>query len=101
MTKQFRILLFLFGLSSIFACKDSATNNSTNKTVYFLVSEINTKHHDSYILPLSNPDDIKHARDIIASPGSTSSKIVVAKIAKGSGNGTYVNKDLIGRKTWS
>ncbi len=99
MIEKFKILLFAFVIVMLFGCKDAATDNNTNKPVYFLVSEINPTHNDSFILPLTNPEDIKHAREIISNPGSTKTKIVVAKIAKG--NGPYVNKDLIGGKTWS
>lgn len=55
--------------------------------VYFVVSEWpgQETHHDSYLLPLTQPDDIAHARDLIArGPEAAGATIVVAKIAAGS-----------------
>jgi hypothetical protein len=34
-------------------------------TVYFLVGEINPYYNDCYVLPLDEPSDIAHARDLI------------------------------------
>ena len=50
-------------------------------TVYFLVSEITPTHNDSYILPLTDADDIAQARALIADPDNTPAKIVIASIA--------------------
>ena len=37
-----------------------------SETIRFLVSEFDTPvHGDSYVLPLSDPDDIAHARQVI------------------------------------
>ncbi len=78
-------------------CNDLGTPSATT---YFLVARINpTEQDESYILPLSDPQDIATARSIIA--GTISPKIVVAKIAPGSGTNTYVNKELIGGRTWN
>ncbi|MCL4548251.1 MAG: hypothetical protein M1495_06755 [Bacteroidetes bacterium] len=99
MNKLHKIFLFTTFLFVLFACDNAVTDMPEDKTVYFLVAETNPNHNDSYILPLTKPEDIKHAREIIGGTGTTSNKIVVAKIAKG--NGAYVNKDLIGGKTWS
>ncbi len=77
-------------------------NPGESDFIYFLVSEKHPLHNDSYILPLSKPEDIAKARLIINNPSSVSETIVVARIAKGSGNGTYFNKDLVGGgKRWS
>ncbi|MCC6153296.1 MAG: hypothetical protein IT367_06030 [Candidatus Hydrogenedentes bacterium] len=63
-------------------------------TVYFLVSEITPAHNDSYILPLTDADDIAQARALIADPDNTPSKIVVASIAPCE-NCDYPNRDLL------
>ncbi len=74
-------------------------------TVYFLVSETGEAvHQDSFVLPLTKPEDIAAARAIVAdrAKGLDTSKIVLASIAKGLGDGTYVNRDFFaGSRTWS
>ncbi|MCK4763781.1 MAG: hypothetical protein KAW12_16385 [Candidatus Aminicenantes bacterium] len=73
-------------------CKKSTAPGSG--VVYFLVSEINPFHGDSFILPLTDPEDIEFAEKIVADINSTTSRIVSARIARGSGGGSYLNKDL-------
>ncbi len=75
-------------------CKKSSEEEPENGTVYYLVSEINLNHMDSYILPLRDPDDIADADDIVN--GISRNRIVVAKIDYGNGDGIYLNKDLAG-----
>jgi hypothetical protein len=72
-------------------------------TVYFLVSEITPDHGDSYILPLTDPDDIAQARAIVADPEAAAARIVVASIAPcGEGECRYRNRDLLqDGKRWS
>jgi len=52
---------------------------------YFVVAEFpgHELHHDSYILALTNTDDIAHARALISSEPELESRLVVAKIAAG------------------
>lgn len=70
-------------------------------TAYFLVSELNPVHGDSYVLPLTDPDHIAQARAIIANPGATKAKIAVAHIAPCRPCGCR-NRDLLqGGKRWS
>ena len=70
-------------------------------TVYFLVSELTPAHGDSYVLPLTNPDDIAQARAIIADPEGSAARIVVAKIAP-CGECAYINRDFLnGGRPWS
>jgi hypothetical protein len=79
-------------------CKKSS--ESISSTVYFLVAEIIPNHGDSYILPLTDPEDISRAESIIN--GTHNSQIVNARIARGSGDGNYLNKDLAGSgRVWS
>ena len=70
--------------------------------VYFVVSEINpiTVHGDSYLLPLENPADISHARDLIALGPSIGGAIAVAHIAAGPDG---INRDVLapGEPLWS
>ncbi len=69
------------------------------KAAYFLVSS--PTHGDSYVLPLTRAEDITMARAIIADPESVTSRIVVARIAKGGGEGRYHNRDILGKREWS
>ncbi len=82
-------------------CKKLPAEESGISTVYYLVSEIVPNHYDSYILPLTGSDDILIADRII--DGSERIKIIVAEIDKGSGDGVYLNKDLVGpdNRIWS
>lgn len=67
---------------------------SYGETVYFLVAEVNTPvYNDSYILPLTEPNDIAHARDLIAYGASTGQSVVVATVACGS---DCINRDYLG-----
>ncbi len=50
------------------------------ETVYFLVAETNIHHGDSYVLSLTEPNDIAHARDLIRNGPSAGQPIVVAQI---------------------
>ena len=74
-----------------------------NNYTYFLVSEIISNHHDSYVLPLSKKENIEFARKIIDDPTSVSSTIIVAKIDYWSGEGEYISKDIIlpSKRIWS
>ena len=80
------------------------TDAPTAGTVYFLVTEIGEAvHKDSFVVPLTKPEDIAAARAIVAdrAKGLETSKIVLARIEKGSGDGTHANRDLVGERTWS
>ncbi len=62
---------------------------------YFLVAEPDFAqvHGDSFVLPLTDPDHIAHARDLILrGPEKAGEPIVFAEIGAGSGNG--INRDL-------
>ena len=64
-------------------------------TTYFLVAERPGQefHRDSFVLPLTEGDDVSHARDLISlGPDSAGSAIVFAKIAAGSDG---INRDLL------
>lgn len=93
-------VLFLAGAAGMFlflilfpGCKKSTA--ADNGVVYFLVSEITHFHGDSFILPLSDPEDIAAAEKIVNDIDSTTTRIVSARIARGSGDGKYLNKDLL------
>lgn len=70
------------------------------ETIYFVVVESGGfSHFDSYILPLSNPADIQHARDLIAEGPAAGAQIVTARIAPGADG---INRDLLNLETpWS
>lgn len=66
--------------------------------VYFLVSDPDGPHGDSYVLPLHRPEDIAHARALIAD--RETEPIVLARIARGAGDPP--NQNLAGDgETWS
>ena len=78
-----------------------ASTAVTSETILFLVAEPFIQHHgDSYVLPLSDPEAIAHARDLIDSGARIGPTIVVAHIAEGA-NG--INRDLLapGEPEWS
>lgn len=70
-------------------------------TVYFLVAETPGEevHHDSYVLPLSDPAQIAHARALIDGT-ATDAKIVTARIAEGA-NGVNRDYRAVGTPAWS
>ena len=55
-------------------------NQLYGETIYFLVAETTPVHSDSYVLPLTEPSDIAHARDLIKYGSSVGQSIVVAQI---------------------
>jgi hypothetical protein len=69
--------------------------------VYFLVSERETFHGDSFIIPLTDPEHIAHARALIQNPDTTDAPIVTAAIERCDAcNG--VNRDMLnGGARWS
>jgi hypothetical protein len=79
----------------------ASTRDLEAGVVRFLVGESGSAfHNDSYVLPLSAPADINHARKLIAMGPSAGAAIAVANIAKG-GNG--INRDYLatGAPAWS
>jgi hypothetical protein len=71
-------------------------------TVLFVVAEKpgTETHHDSFVLPLSDPADVAHARDLIArGPDAAGSSIVFAEIAAGA-DGVNRNVVVPGRPLW-
>ena len=59
------------------------------------------EHGDSFILPLSEPDDIAHARDLIArGPEAAGAPLVFAEVVAGSDG---INRDVLaeGEPLWS
>ena len=68
--------------------------------VYFVVSEIDPVHGDSYILSLEDATDIAHARALIASGPAAGAPIVVAHIAAGADG---INRNILapGAPLWS
>jgi hypothetical protein len=69
--------------------------------VYFLVGEINPLNNDSYVLALSNPADIAHARDLIGYGPGIGDGIVVATIVRSNPNGLNRNYVREGLPGWS
>jgi hypothetical protein len=70
---------------------------------YFLVSELPGRavHHDSFVVPIEKPEDIAHARDLIArGPEEAGDAIVVARWDAGADG---INRDLLkpNRPEWN
>lgn len=63
---------------------------SYGETVYFVVGEINPNHNSSYVLPLTDSNDIAHARDLVKRPDIVLEPYVVAKIECGA---DWINKN--------
>jgi PKD repeat protein len=76
--KLFSIFFILLFLCVTFS-------QSSASTVYFLVGELPglPPRYESYVIPLSDPADIAHARDLITYGPGVGNAIVAAKIAKG------------------
>jgi hypothetical protein len=82
---------FLVGLAAITVAGRPASAGVT----YFEVAEPagRATHHDSYVLPLTRPDDVQHARDLIArGPEEAGASIVFAGIAPGADG---INRNLL------
>jgi hypothetical protein len=77
-------------------------SSAAAETVRFVVAERpgTVVHGDSYILPLSDPGDIAHARALITAEPGTLASIAVANIAPGADG---VNRDWMApsRPEWS
>jgi len=73
------------------------------ETVYFLVGEIYPYHNDCYLLPLDNPSDIEHARDLIKYGPGIGGAIVVGYVYPGYGGGININRNYLqaGMPSWS
>jgi hypothetical protein len=71
-----------------------ATATAHGGTVYFLVAEPpgRVANGDSYVLPLTRPEDVAHARRLIAKGPDAGAPIVVAAIAAGADG---VNRDYL------
>ncbi len=75
------------------------------ETVYFMVAEIGMPlHNDSYVLALKDPDDVEHARNLIAYGPAIGKAIVIASIDHWNpNNGINMNRDYLhpGLPAWS
>lgn len=88
---------------AVFACVGLLTSTASAGTAYFVVAERPevAEHRDSYVLPLSDPDHIAHARDLIRrGPEAAGEPIVVAKISPGADG---INRDhlAVGAPEWN
>ena len=86
-----------------FAAVALAGRPASAGVTYFEVAEPAGRgvHHDAYVLPLTEPDDIEHARDLIArGPDAAGASIVFAGIAPGADG---INRNLLapGQPQWS
>ncbi len=95
--------LYLFSLMVVLtSCNPDNFENPDPGIVYFMVTEYpNVNRGDSYILPLTDPDHIQTARDIITNPQDSPDRIAVARIERQPDNLLIKNKDLLQDITWS
>ena len=95
-----RLVVACLAVAALAVC--GCGGSSAPGPVYFLVAEVVPQHGDSFLLPLTAPDDIARARELAASPHPQPPTIVVAQIASGNSDGQLVNRDLLhGGKPWS
>src|SRR5688572_918538 len=83
------------------SASDLGATNLQSESVRFLVGEINPgRHYDSYVLTLSDPAAIAHARDLIEFGLDAGQAIVVADVAQGRDG---INRNYIapGAPLWS
>lgn len=92
------LILTFAGIS----CKTNSFEDITEaEPVYFKVGETEHVRGDSFIISLTDPDHIAHARALIEDPSTITDRIVVARIVRQTGNEEYLNKDLDKNLVWS
>ena len=93
-----------FTLLTVFlvSITEGFVSRSVSDTVYFVVAEPPDKRvvNDSYVLPLTHPEDIAHARALIRQGISIGGALVGARIAAGADG---INRDYlaVGAPQWS
>jgi hypothetical protein len=93
-------IICLLIIALVLGCREDATNKLTPdpSLVYFLVGEINANNNETFILPLTNPQDIQAARAYLE---NGEKKIVLAKISADNKKSYSLNKDLLNNRSWS
>jgi hypothetical protein len=92
-------ILFLLLITSLLSCNDDDNKPVTDPNlVYFLATETDPHIGESYILPLSDPEDIAEARAIIA---NKEKRIILAEISNDPNDNYTINKDVLRNKKWS
>ncbi len=86
----------LFALG-IVCCEDEKDEDGV---VYFKVGEMTESHGDSFILPLTDAEDIAHARSLIDNQDQDG-RLIVAKVVEAAESDVYKNKDLNSDQVWS
>jgi hypothetical protein len=80
----------------------AASTASLAAPVYFLVSRLpdQIEHGDSFVLPLEDPEDIAHARQLVRRGRDAGNYLVAADIVAGADN---INRDILapGKPAWS
>lgn len=98
-----RLISLLMASCLVFSCAEddevTFTPVPNPDFVYFLVEDPANVHNDSFILALTDPDDIAEARAMVADPSLR--KIIQAEITKDPRVNYYRNRDLVGNRTWS
>ena len=102
MRKYFRLILAA-AISTVAGFSVSCSSDSDDdgdKAAYYLVGEKYASHSDSYVLRLTGSEEIKKA-DQILKDSLQLRPIILARISKKIDDTFYINKDLVGGKTWS
>ena len=91
-----------FLLTAALLASSALAGQALAEPLYFLVSEINQPCSacDSYVLPLSDPSAIEHARDLVANGPGIGGTIALANAAVG-GDGFNRNVLAEGEPLWS
>ncbi|GAB4528435.1 MAG: hypothetical protein Tsb0020_45620 [Haliangiales bacterium] len=81
----------------------TADAGEPDSPVYFVVAEMNddSDNNDSYVVPITDPDDVAHARALIADgPDAVGRPLVVAHVRSGADG---INRDVrsSGEPLWS
>ena len=92
----------MLAIAALFAGMFGAASPTGAAPIEFLVAEPpgHEIHGDSYVLVLSDPADIAHARDLIAKGASAGAAIAVVKIAAGA-DGRNRDVRAAGEPLWS
>ncbi len=91
-----------FLLTAALLASSALAEQAPAEPLYFLVSEINQPCSvcDSYVLPISDPSAIDHARDLVANGPGVGGTIALANVVVG-GDGFNRNVLAEGEPLWS
>jgi len=109
-SRMHKTLLSLLATAMLLSCNNDEV--TPDETVFFKISNSSEPDSESFILSLTDLDEIVQARQIIANPHELCiipgfhlcqdlDKIILAKIVRQDGSESYLNKDLNNDMIWS